>query len=52
MTQNWNLLMSFILILYSYTNQKYYLQFYLDYCAPEIVNKQITDYLDENLFED
>ena len=30
---------------------KYYLQVYLDNCAYEIVNK-MTDYLDENLFED
>ena len=33
-------------------NKKYYLQVYLGNCAYEIVNKQITDYLDENLFED
>ena len=31
---------------------KYYLQVYLDNCAYKIVNKQMTDYLDENLFED
>ena len=31
---------------------KYYLQVYLDYCAYKIVNKQMTGYLDENLFED
>ena len=31
---------------------KYYLQVYLDHCPYKIVNKQITDYLDENLFED
>ena len=31
---------------------KYYLHVYLDNCAYEIVNKQITDCLDENLFED
>ena len=30
----------------------YYLQVYLDNCAYKIVNKQMTDYLDENLFED
>ena len=30
---------------------KYYLQVYLDSCAYKIVNKQMTDYLDENLFE-
>ena len=32
--------------------QKYYLQVYLDNCAYKIVNKQMADYLDENLFED
>ena len=31
---------------------KYYLQTYLDNCAYNIVNKQMTDYLDENIFED
>ena len=31
---------------------KYYLQVYLDNCAYKIVNKQMTDYLDENVFED
>ena len=31
---------------------KYYLQVYLDNCASEIVNKQMTDYIDENLFEE
>ena len=31
---------------------KYYLQVYLDNCAYKIVNKQMTDYLDDNLFED
>ena len=31
---------------------KYYLQAYLDNCAYKIANKQRTDYLDENLFED
>ena len=33
-------------------DKKYYVQVYLDRCAYKIVNKQITDYLDENLFED
>ena len=33
-------------------NNKYDLQVYLDNCAYKIVNKQMTDYLDENLFED
>ena len=31
---------------------KYYQQVYLDNCAHEITNKQMTDYLDESLFED
>ena len=31
---------------------KYYLQVYLDNCAYKIVNKQMTDYLDEKVFED
>ena len=29
---------------------KYYLQVYLDNCAYRISNKQMTDYLDDNLF--
>ena len=33
-------------------DSKYYLQVYLNNCAYKIVNKQRTDYLDENLFED
>ena len=33
-------------------NKKYYLQVYLDNYAYKIINKQMTDYLDENLFED
>ena len=33
-------------------DKKYYIQVYLDNCTYEIVNKQMTDYLDENLFED
>ena len=33
-------------------NNKYYLQVCLDNCAYKIVNKQMTDYLDQNLFED
>ena len=32
-------------------DNKYYLQVYLDNCAYKIVNKQMTDYLNENLFE-
>ena len=31
---------------------KYYLQVYLDNSAYKIVNKQVTYYLDKNLFED
>ena len=31
---------------------KYYSQVYLDNCAYKIINKQLTDYLDENIFED
>ena len=31
---------------------KHYLQVYLDNCAYKIVNKQMIDYLDENLSED
>ena len=31
---------------------KYYLQVYLDNCAYKIANKEMTDYLDEHLFED
>ena len=31
---------------------KYYLQLYLDNCAYKIINKQMTDYLDEKVFED
>ena len=35
-----------------YLLSKYYLQVYLDNFANEIANKQMTDYPDENLFED
>ena len=31
---------------------KYYLQVYLDNFCHKIVKKQMTDYLDDNLFED
>ena len=31
---------------------KYYLQVYLDNCAYKIANKQMVDYLDDNVFED
>ena len=37
--------------LLAYEN-KYYLQVYLNNCAYKIANKQITDFLDKNLFED
>ena len=30
---------------------KYYLQVYLDNCPYKIVDKQIADYLNDNLFE-
>ena len=33
-------------------DDKYYPQVFLDNCAYKIVNKQMTDYLDENIFED
>ena len=33
-------------------NNKYYLRVYLANCAYKIVNKQMTDYLHEDLFED
>ena len=33
-------------------DKKYYLQIYLDNYTYKSVNKQMTDYLDENLFED
>ena len=33
-------------------DSKYYLQVYLDNCTYRIANKQMTDYPDENLFED
>ena len=45
---------SFIVIsidsLFVYEN-KYYLQVHLDSCAYKVVKKQMTDYLDENVFE-
>ena len=34
------------------SENKYYMKVYLDNCAYKIVNKQMTDYLDENIFED
>ena len=42
---------SFTVISIVYKN-KYYLQVYLDNCDYKIVNKQMTDYLGKNLFED
>ena len=33
-------------------DKKYYLKVHLDNCAYKITNKQTTNYLDENLFED
>ena len=33
-------------------DKKYYLQVYLENCVYKIVNKQVTDYLAENIFED
>ena len=33
-------------------DKKFYLQVYLDNCAYKTVNKQMTDYLDDKLFED
>ena len=33
-------------------NEKYYLQAFLDNCAYKILNKQMTDYLDEIFFVD
>ena len=34
------------------SENKYYLEVYLDIFANKIVNKQMTDYHDKNLFED
>ena len=31
---------------------KYYLKVYLENCAYKIINKEMANYLDENLFED
>ena len=33
-------------------DMKYYMQVYLDNCAYKIVDKQMTDYLDENIIDD
>ena len=32
-------------------NEKYQLQVFLDNCASRIINKQMTDFLVENLFD-
>ena len=37
--------------LLAYEN-KYYMEVYFDIWAYKIINKQMTDYLDENVFED
>ena len=42
---------SFIDLLLVYEN-KQYLQVYWDKCAYKVVKKQMTDYLDENVFGD
>ena len=33
-------------------DKKYYLQVHLHNCAYKTVNKQMTEYLEENIFED
>ena len=33
-------------------DKKYHLQVYLDNCAYKTINRQMTNYLDENIFED
>ena len=33
-------------------DSKYYLEEYLENCVYKTVNKQMADYLDENIFED
>ena len=38
--------------LFACVRKKYYLQVYLDNCAYNIENKQMADYLNDNLFED
>ena len=32
-------------------NKKYYLHLFLNNCTYKIVNKKMTDYLDENIFD-
>ena len=52
MIQNVNLLQSFLyiitLLVYYYN---YYLQVHLQNCAEKIIDKQMTDYLDKNFFQ-
>ena len=46
---------SFILIFTDFLllyDNKYYLQAYLDNCACKVVNTQMIDYFDDNLFDD
>ena len=50
MMQNMNLWQSFLLILYLFVKANIP-TIYLDNCVYKIVNKQMADYLDENLFE-
>ena len=50
MMQNMNLWQSFLLILYLFVKANIP-AIYLDNCVYKIVNKQMADYLDENLFE-
>ena len=52
MIWNVNLLQSFLFFSLHVYENKYYLQVYLDNCAYKIANKQMTDYIDENIFED
>ena len=54
MIKNVNILCSFLLVLYFYMKKqkKYYFLVYLDNSGYKITNKQMTDYLDYNVFED
>ena len=51
MLQNVNLLPSFLFFFLLASENKHYLQVYLDYCDYKIVGKQMIGYLDDNLFE-
>ena len=44
---------TFLLILHLFVvcDNKYYLQIYLNNCVYKVVDKQMIDYLDDNLFE-